>query len=71
MLVLGIESTCDETGCALVRDGKEILSNCVASQEDLHEQFGESSPSLLAVAISRFCPPCYKKRSALHLMRWI
>lgn len=46
MLVLGIESTCDETGCAIVRDGKEILSNVVSSQIDLHEQFGGVVPEL-------------------------
>lgn len=46
MLVLGIESTCDETGCALVRSGKEILSNVVSSQIDLHEQFGGVVPEL-------------------------
>ncbi len=46
MLVLGIESTCDETACALVRDGHEILSNVVASQEDLHEKYGGVIPEL-------------------------
>ncbi|MBA2727146.1 MAG: tRNA (adenosine(37)-N6)-threonylcarbamoyltransferase complex transferase subunit TsaD [Parachlamydiaceae bacterium] len=46
MLVLGIESTCDETACAVVRDGKEILSNVVTSQIDLHEQFGGVVPEL-------------------------
>lgn len=46
MLVLGIESTCDETGCSIVRDGKEILSNIVTSQIDLHEEFGGVVPEL-------------------------
>lgn len=46
MLVLGIESTCDETACAIVRDGKEILSNVVSSQIDLHRQFGGVVPEL-------------------------
>ncbi len=46
MLVLGIESTCDETACAVVRDGREILSNVVTSQIDLHEQFGGVVPEL-------------------------
>jgi N6-L-threonylcarbamoyladenine synthase len=36
MLILGIESTCDETGAAIVRDGREVLSNVVASQVELH-----------------------------------
>ena len=46
MLVLGIESTCDETACAIVRDGKEILANVVTSQIDLHKEFGGVVPEL-------------------------
>ncbi len=46
MLVLGIESTCDETGIALVKDGKQILSNEVATQEDVHKRHGGVIPEL-------------------------
>lgn len=46
MLVLGIESTCDETACAVVKDGREILSNVVASQIDLHKEYGGVVPEL-------------------------
>jgi N6-L-threonylcarbamoyladenine synthase len=46
MLVLGIESTCDETACAIVKDGKEILANVISSQCDLHQQFGGVYPEL-------------------------
>lgn len=46
MLVLGIESTCDETACAIVRDGQDILSNIVASQIDLHDEYGGVVPEL-------------------------
>jgi len=46
VLVLGIESSCDETSCALVRDGKEIICNYVASQEDLHQKYGGVIPEL-------------------------
>lgn len=46
MLVLGIESTCDETGCAVVADGKHIFSNVIASQEDLHAPFGGVVPEM-------------------------
>ena len=45
-LVLGIETTCDETACAIVRDGKEVLSNVVTSQMDLHELYGGVFPEL-------------------------
>lgn len=46
MIVLGIESSCDETACSIVRDGREILSNIVATQFDLHNSLGGVVPEL-------------------------
>jgi len=46
MLVLGIESSCDETAASVVRNGKEILSNVISSQVDLHKQYGGVFPEL-------------------------
>src|ERR1044072_9745650 len=46
MVVLGIESSCDKTAAAVVRDGKEILSSVIASQIDLHRPFGGVVPEL-------------------------
>ncbi|MBM3184459.1 MAG: tRNA (adenosine(37)-N6)-threonylcarbamoyltransferase complex transferase subunit TsaD, partial [Chlamydiae bacterium] len=46
MLVLGIETTCDETAASLVKDGSEILSNVIASSIDIHEQYGGVFPEL-------------------------
>lgn len=46
MIVLGIETTCDETACAIVRNGSEILSNVISSQTDLHALFGGVFPEL-------------------------
>lgn len=46
MIILGIETTCDETACAIVKDGKEILSNIVYSQIKLHEPYGGVVPEL-------------------------
>jgi tRNA N6-adenosine threonylcarbamoyltransferase len=46
VLVLGLESTCDETAAAVVRDGREILSNVVTSQIDLHKPFGGVVPEI-------------------------
>lgn len=46
MLVLGIESSCDETAAALVRDGREILSSVIASQIDMHRPWGGVVPEL-------------------------
>jgi len=48
MLVLGLETSCDETGAAVVEDGKRILSNPILSQIDKHAQFGGVVPELAA-----------------------
>ncbi|MBP5161843.1 MAG: tRNA (adenosine(37)-N6)-threonylcarbamoyltransferase complex transferase subunit TsaD [Spirochaetales bacterium] len=46
MLILGIESSCDETSAAVVRDGREILSNVVATQIDEHRLYGGVVPEI-------------------------
>ncbi len=46
MLVLGIESSCDETAAAVVRDGRRVLSSVVASQVAVHHPYGGVVPEL-------------------------
>ena len=46
MLTLGIESSCDETAAAVLRDGQSILSNVVASQIAVHQKYGGVVPEL-------------------------
>jgi N6-L-threonylcarbamoyladenine synthase len=46
MLVLGIETSCDETAAAIVRDGREIVSSVIASQIETHKRFGGVVPEL-------------------------
>ena len=46
MLVLGIETSCDETAAAIVRDGREIVSSLIASQVPIHKRFGGVVPEL-------------------------
>lgn len=46
MLILGIETSCDETAAAVVKDGKEILSNIVSSQAEIHAKYGGVVPEL-------------------------
>jgi len=46
MLILGIETSCDETSAAVVEDGRKILSNVVSSQVDLHAAYGGVVPEL-------------------------
>ncbi|MBO2531920.1 MAG: tRNA (adenosine(37)-N6)-threonylcarbamoyltransferase complex transferase subunit TsaD [Thermoactinomycetaceae bacterium] len=45
-LVLGIETSCDETSAAVVADGRELLSNVISSQMDLHRRFGGVVPEV-------------------------
>ena len=46
MIVLGIESSCDETAASIVQNGKDILSSVVASQIDTHHKYGGVVPEL-------------------------
>ena len=50
MIVLGIESSCDETACAVVRDGREVLSNVVYTQIPLHQPYGGVVPEVASRA---------------------
>ncbi len=49
-LALGIETSCDETACAVVRDGWEVLSSVVWSQHALHEEYGGVVPEIASRA---------------------
>ncbi len=46
MNILAIESSCDETAVAIVRDGREVLCDCIASQVDLHRIYGGVVPEI-------------------------
>lgn len=46
MLVLGIETSCDETGASVVKNGKRILSNTVASSLEFHKRYGGVVPEI-------------------------
>ena len=46
VLILGIESSCDETAAAVVKNGKEVLSNVISSQVALHAEFGGVVPEI-------------------------
>ena len=47
-LIMGIESSCDETACAIVKGGREVIANVVASQIKIHEQYGGVIPEIAA-----------------------
>lgn len=46
MNILSIESSCDETAVAIVRDGRQVLTDCIASQVDLHRIYGGVVPEI-------------------------
>jgi len=50
MIILGIESSCDETSAAVVRNGREVLSNIILSQSETHAKYGGVVPEIASRA---------------------
>lgn len=48
IIILAVESSCDETACAIVKNGREVLANVVASQIKTHKEFGGVVPEVAA-----------------------
>ncbi len=46
MIILGIETSCDDTAAAVLRDGHEIMSNVISSQEAYHAKYGGIVPEI-------------------------
>ena len=46
VIVLAVESSCDETSIAVIKNGREILSNIISSQIDIHKRFGGVVPEV-------------------------
>lgn len=61
MIILGIESSCDETAASVVEDGVRILSNEVASQVDIHKEYGGVVPEVAARSHIEVIGPVIKK----------
>lgn len=65
IIVLGIESSCDETSVAVVKNGREVLSNIIDTQIKIHEQFGGVVPEIASrnhiEAISRVAKMAIEK----------
>ncbi len=64
MLILGIESSCDETGAAVVRDDGMVLSDVVQSQVDLHARYGGVVPELASRDHARNIEPVVREALA-------
>ncbi|MFQ6009116.1 MAG: tRNA (adenosine(37)-N6)-threonylcarbamoyltransferase complex transferase subunit TsaD [Candidatus Zixiibacteriota bacterium] len=60
MLILGLETSCDETSAAVVRDGQEILSNVILSQAD-HSKFGGVVPEIASRVHLKTIIPIYNQ----------
>ena len=52
-IILGIETSCDETAVSIVRNGTEIITNVVASQIESHKRFGGVVPEIASRQIGR------------------
>lgn len=65
VLVLGIESSCDETACAIVKNGREVLSSVISTQIAIHRQFGGVVPEVASrnhtMAVTRCVDEALKK----------
>ncbi len=46
IITLAIETSCDETSCALIKNGREVISNIISSQIDIHKKFGGVVPEI-------------------------
>ena len=64
MIVLGIETSCDETAAAVVVDGRRILSSIVASQIEVHHPYGGVVPELASRKHIENIVPVFRR--ALH-----
>ena len=57
MLILGLESSCDETAAAVVENGRDVRSNVIASQDKLHQEYGGVVPEIASRAhVERLLP---------------
>ncbi|HWC42360.1 MAG TPA: tRNA (adenosine(37)-N6)-threonylcarbamoyltransferase complex transferase subunit TsaD [Actinomycetota bacterium] len=65
MLVLGIETSCDETGVALVSDGRLVRSNVLADQQTLHARYGGVVPEVASRAHVDLLHPAVEQACAL------
>ena len=70
MIVLGIETSCDETSVGIVHGGNELLSNVVASSMDAHVQYGGIVPEVAARAQSEYMIPVLEQSLAQAGCNW-
>ncbi len=64
VLTLGIESSCDETACAVIEDGRVVRASMIASQADFHSQYGGVVPELASRMHVEAIVPCLSETMA-------
>jgi N6-L-threonylcarbamoyladenine synthase len=69
-LVLGIESSCDETAAAIVHDGRELVAEVVASQVELHRRYGGVFPEMASRQHILAITPVIRQTLAQAAMTW-
>ena len=69
MIVLGIETSCDETSAAVVRDGREVLS-CVVHTQEQHRPFGGVVPEIASRCHVRLLPGIAERAVAESGVGW-
>ncbi|HEV2412402.1 MAG TPA: tRNA (adenosine(37)-N6)-threonylcarbamoyltransferase complex transferase subunit TsaD [Candidatus Saccharimonadales bacterium] len=70
MIVLGIETSCDETAVGIVRDGYELLANTVHSQIDIHKAFGGVVPEVAARSHIEVILPVLEQAMSTAKVSW-
>lgn len=68
--ILGIETSCDETSVAVVKDGRQILSNVIASQVDWHQRFGGVVPEIASRKHVELINPALKEAIDQAGIKW-
>jgi len=69
-LILGIESSCDETAAAVVENGRHVVSNVVASQTELHKRYGGVFPEMASRAHIRAITPVVREAMTQARADW-
>ncbi len=69
-LILGVESSCDETAASVVENGRSILSNVVASQTELHQKYGGVFPEMASRQHIRTITPVLREALAQAEVGW-
>lgn len=70
MIILGIETSCDETACGIVQDGNKLLSNVVLSSMDLHRAYGGVVPEIAARSHLEAMMPVIEQSLEVAKLSW-